>query len=128
MMKRILVVSMAILALVLVGCGDLDDDGELDTIILAGGDWDSFDLHNNIAQVIIEEGYGYETEVKMGSTAATFQGLRQGDIHIYMEVWTNAIKEIYEEGIESGDIKKVAVNFDDNVGGFFVPTYVIEGD
>src|SRR5690625_7990902 len=114
-MKRILVVLIASLALFFVGCGDLADDGDIDTIILAGGVWDSFDLHNDIVQVIIEEGYGYETEVQMGSTAATFQGSRQGDIHIYMDVWTNAIKEINEEGIECGDIIKVAINLDDNV-------------
>lgn len=127
-MRKIFVVLLFVLSFVLVSCGNLEDNGDLDKVVLAGGDWDSIDLHNNIAQIIIEEGYGYDTEVKMGSTAATFQGLRQGEIHVYMEVWTNTIKEIYEEGIDSGDIVDVSINFDDNQGGFHVPTYVIEGD
>src|SRR5690625_1250785 len=127
-MKKIVTVCLTTMMLLLAACGSLNEDGEIDKIIFAGGDWDSFQLHNSIAQTIIEEGYGYETEVKTGSTAAVFQGLRQGDIHVYMEAWTNTIKEIYEEGLESGDVVKVSVNFDDNQGGFHVPTYVIEGD
>ena len=45
-----------------------------------------------------------------------------------MEVWTDNIKDIYEEAIEKGDIVKVSTNFDDNTQGLYVPTYVIEGD
>jgi glycine betaine/proline transport system substrate-binding protein len=43
-----------------------------DKIVFADPGWDSARFHNGIAQTIIEEGYGYPTEVIAGSTAATF--------------------------------------------------------
>src|SRR5690625_4661878 len=45
-----------------------------------------------------------------------------------MEIWTDNIKDDYEEAIEAGDIEKVSTNFDDNEQGIYVPSYVIEGD
>src|SRR5690625_6637121 len=71
---------------------------------------------------------GYDTDIISGSTAATIQGLREGDINVYMEIWTDNIKDVYEEALEAGDIEKVSTNFDDNEQGLYVPTYVIEGD
>lgn len=127
MKKILLLVSTAIL-LVLSACGGSESSGEIDTIVFADAGWDSIRIHNSIAQKIVGEGYGYETEVTAGSTAATFQGLTEGDINVYMEAWTDNIKEIYNEAIDAGDVKKLSVNFDDNVQGLYVPTYVIEGD
>lgn len=127
--KHLRKISLGIIAAFLVflaACGS--DDGELETIVFADAGWDSINVHNYIAQTIVEEGFGYDTDITTGSTAATMQGLRDGDINVYMEVWTDNIKDIYEESIESGDIEKVAVNFDDNDQGLYVPTYVIEGD
>jgi len=59
---------------------------------------------------------------------ATFQGLREGDINVYMEVWTDNLYPAYDEAIEDEEVYDLAVNFDDNVQGIYVPTYVIEGD
>lgn len=128
-MKKILMLLSTAILVVLSACGSGSESSDkLDKIVFADAGWDSIRVHNSIAQKIIEEGYGYETEVTPGSTAATFQGLTEGDINVYMEVWTDNIKEIYNEAIDKGDIKKVSVNFDDNVQGLYVPTYVIEGD
>ena len=99
-----------------------------DTLVFADAGWDSIRVHNDIAAYIIEEGYGYKTDVIMGSTPITVKGLIQGDIDLYMEVWTDNVKELYEEGIASGDIVELAINFDDNAQGLYVPTYMIEGD
>jgi glycine betaine/proline transport system substrate-binding protein len=132
-MKKMFMLLMASMFVFLAACGGANGDGEgeadkLEKIVLADAGWDSIRFHNSIAQTILEEGYGYETDVTSGSTAATVQGLRQGDIDVYMEVWTDNIKEVYNEAIEEGDIVKTSVNFDDNVQGLYVPTYVIEGD
>ncbi|WP_188456544.1 ABC transporter substrate-binding protein [Virgibacillus oceani] len=128
-MKKLIVLSAAAFLLVLSACSGSDEaSGDIDKITFADAGWDSIRIHNNIARKIIEEGYGIDTEVTPGSTAATFQGLREGDINVYMEAWTDNIKEIYTEAIDEGDIKEVSVNFDDNVQGLYVPTYVIEGD
>lgn len=127
-MKKILFTMMAAAALLLTACGDSSSDGEIDTVVFADAGWDSINVHNAIAQRILEEGYDYDTDVTTGSTAATFQGLRDGDINVYMEAWTDNIRDVYDEAIEAGDVEELAVNFDDNDQGIYVPSYVIEGD
>ncbi|WLD93095.1 ABC transporter substrate-binding protein [Alkalihalobacillus sp. AL-G] len=131
-MKKLMMILSICLLSFLTACGGNDDaeNGEksIEKIIFADAGWDSIRFHNSIAQTIIENGYGYDTEVTSGSTAATVQGLRQGDINVYMELWTDNIKKVYNEAIDAGDIVKTSVNFDDNVQGLWVPTYVIEGD
>lgn len=128
MKKLIICLFVAVLAL-LTACGsDSASKDKIDKIVFADAGWDSIRVHNSIAQKIIEEGFGYKTDVTSGSTAATVQGLRRGDINVYMEIWTDNIKEVYDEAIDKGDIKKVSTNFDDNDQGLYVPTYVIKGD
>ncbi|MCT2535789.1 ABC transporter substrate-binding protein [Aquibacillus koreensis] len=135
-MKKLLLLLSTIFLLVLAACGGTDegnDAGEidveqLDTIVLADAGWDSIRFHNSVAKTIIENGYGYSTDIIPGSTAATVQGLREGDVNVYMEVWTDNIKEVYEEALDEGDIERVSTNFNDNTQGLYVPRYVIEGD
>src|SRR5690625_7652439 len=43
-------------------------------------------------------------------------------------MWTDTMKEVYEEGTEAGDLVTVVTNFDSVSNGFHVPAYVIEGD
>lgn len=45
-----------------------------------------------------------------------------------MEAWTDNFKEVYDPGIQSGDIVELSVNFDDNAQGLYVPTYMIKGN
>ncbi|MBD7944660.1 MULTISPECIES: ABC transporter substrate-binding protein [Psychrobacillus] len=127
-MKKIMLFFSLCMLLVLTACGNETSKDSIEVIKFADAGWDSIRLHNSIAQTIIEEGYGYETEVTSGTTAATMQSLEKGDINVYMEVWTDNIKDVYEKAIESGNIMKVATNFADNAQGLYVPTYVIEGD
>lgn len=126
-LKRLLVSLVMVMILVITACG-AEDEQAIDTIILADAGWDSIRIHNSITQIIIEEGYDYKTDITLGSTAATMQGLRDGDIHVYTEVWIDNMKELYEEVTSSGDVKRVSTNFSDIDQGLFVPTYVIEGD
>lgn len=126
-MKRLLFAGILGL-IILVGCTSTDADGDLETIKFVDAKWDSLQVHNYIAGTIMEEGYGYNTEIVTSSTAAGVQGLRQGDTHVFMEMWPDNIRDLYDEAIESGDIKKLSINFDDNAQGLYVPTYVIEGD
>lgn len=128
-MKKLIMGSSLVAALALLSaCGSDSGDEEISVITFADAGWESIRVHNAIAQFIVENGYGYETETTMGSTAITVQGLREGDINVYMEIWTDNIKDLYEESIESEEIIEVSTNFDDNVQGLYVPTYVIEGD
>ena len=114
--------------LVLGACSSEASKDSIDVITFGDAGWDSLRVHNSIAQIIVEEGYGYETEVTSGTTAATLQALEKGDVNAYMEIWSDNVKDVYEKMIDSGDIVKVSTNFDDNAQGLYVPTYVIEGD
>jgi len=101
---------------------------EKPTLVFADAQWESIQFHNSVAQFIVEKGYGYKTDVVSGSSSITLLGLIQGDIDIYTEVWVDNVLEKYNEGIKSGDIKEVSLNFDDNAQGLYVPTYLIKGD
>lgn len=128
--KKILLLTTVFALLILSACGGNSDAGaaKKETIVFADAGWDSIRFHNSVAQTIIEHGFGYKTDVTQGSTPATFTGLREGDIDVYMEVWTDNIKEQYEEATSEGSVVELSVNFDDNSQGLYVPTFVIEGD
>lgn len=128
MMRKLTLVISACFLLILSACGSSANKDDIKVITFADAGWDSIRLHNSIAQMIVEEGYGYETDVTTGSTVATLKSLEKGEINVYMEVWTDNIKELYEETLERGDIIKVSTNFADNAQGLYVPTYVIKGD
>ncbi len=132
-MKKIAGIIAAMTLLFLAACGGSGSNAEKskkekDKIVFADAGWDSIRIHNAIAQTILEEGYGYKTDMTAGSTSATLQGLRKGDIDVYMEVWTDNVEDVYQDAIDSGDIIKTSVNFDDNDQGLYVPSYVIHGD
>lgn len=127
--KYLVIALIFALVISVTGCSsDNSDNGGKPTLVLADAGWDSIQFHNSVAQLIIENGYGYETDIMVGSTPITTDGLIKGDIDIYMEVWTDNVIELYEPAINSGEILELATNFDDNVQGLYVPTYVIKGD
>lgn len=126
MNKKILLLLLSII-LALVACNE-SGNGEKSTIIIGDGDHDSRKVHNHIAQTIIENGFGYDVEITFGSRAAVFQGIRDGEIDVDLEVWSDNIMEIYEEALEADEIITASTNFNDNEQGIYVPTYVIEGD
>ena len=127
-MRKIALLLSLSLVLLLSACGGGASKDSIDVIKFADAGWDSIRVHNSIAQLIVEEGYGYKTEEINGTSAATFQALEKGDVNVYMEVWTDNLKDIYEEALEKETILSLATNFDDNSQGLYVPTYVIEGD
>ena len=126
-MRKWIITLMTLSLLALAACSEQSTD-DIDVIKFADAGWDSIRVHNSIAQTIIEEGFGYDTEVTTGTSTATLQALQQGDLNVYMEVWTDNLKEIYEKAIDRGDILRASTNFDDNTQGLYVPSYVIHGD
>ncbi|WP_053954872.1 ABC transporter substrate-binding protein [Inediibacterium massiliense] len=123
----ILVIAFSMIGLTACGGGQSEGANEKPKLILGDAGWDSFTFHNEVAKIIIENGFGYKTDITRGSTPATFTGLRRGDIDIYMEGWSTLLSD-YDEAIESGDIVELSINYDDNAQGFYVPTYMIKGD
>ncbi len=132
--KKSRAVLVLLLMLIMIGFGvGCSQDGqnaavkEKPTLVMADAGWDSIRFHNDVAKIIIENGYGYKTDVKMGSTPVTFTGLIQGDIDIYMETWSDNLNN-YQEALTNGDVLELSLNFGDNKQGMYVPTYIIKGD
>lgn len=123
----VLLITMSLIACGQANDGQVEASTENKTIVLADAGWDSIRLHNSVAGTIIKEGFGYDTEVIIGSTSATILGLNNGDIDVYMEVWRDNMPK-YREYLENGDVAELSINFDDNAQGLYVPTYVIKGD
>ncbi|KUG02467.1 abc transporter substrate-binding protein [hydrocarbon metagenome] len=130
---RIMLVGVLICCLVLVGCGGQEGSSQptdtKDVLTLADASWDSIKVHNRIVGFIVEHGYGYPTpEYIFGDTLPLLQGTIKGDVDIYMEVWADNIKEAWETGLTDGTVKDLGPNLPDGPQGWWVPTYMIEGD
>lgn len=102
---------------------------EVDRPVVFGGlDWDSNAFHTEVARIILEEGYGCETDVIPGSTLPLVTGLGRGDIDVLMEIWRDNLVEPWEAALARGDVIDLGVNFPDALQGWYVPRYLIEGD
>ncbi len=110
MRKLALLFSISLIVL-LSACGAGASKDSIDVITFTDAGWDSVRVHNSIAQFIVEEGYGYKTDVTNGTTAATLQSLEKGDINVNMEIWTDNVKDVYEKAIENGTISKALNEF-----------------
>ena len=113
---------------------------EKEVIKFHDGQWGSLWAHNAVAMYIVEVGYGYPVEEVQGTTGTMQVTLPEGDVHVNMELWRANVLEWYRGEIEKGTVMDLAGTVD-NVGngapgqilevsrqGFYVPTYVIEGD
>src|SRR5690625_6243299 len=54
--------------------------------------------------------------------------MRDNEVDVHIELWSKNISDYYHESLKNGDFQLMSINFDDNKQGFYVPTYVIEGD
>ena len=147
-----IIALIAAMALIVAACDDATDDGVADdavaddteevsddaddavgawhgerAIVYADYNWDSAILLNRISQFIVEEGYGYETDMIPGETIPLFQGQLDGDIDISMEIWVDQMPP-YQPALDAGQVVQLGNSVDDTVQGWWVPTYMIEGD
>ena len=128
-MKKICLIMLVIILSIGVALTGCNGDEEKATIKLSELNWGSAQFQSAMAKIIIEEGYGYPVEIVPGSTIPLFQGLRTGDVDVYLEGWLQNQQEAYDEAMAAGDIVNLAFINDDNwQSGFVIPTYVIEGD
>lgn len=122
-MKKVITMVMSlVLILSLSACS-----GQKEPIVIGEGDWDSNAFHDQVVKIIIEEGYGVETEIVTADTAIMVSGLKTQDIDVSMELWSDNVPT-YDDDIAAGDYVELATNFDDNTQGLYVPTYMVEGD
>ncbi len=122
-MKVATIVMMLFMATTWSAVVDADD-----TLHFADYSWDSVQVHNRIAGFIIHHGFGYDVDYIFGDTEPLLLGLRRGDIDIAMEMWVDNILDAYKEALGANEIIDLGSNFPDSPQGWYVPTFVIEGD
>ena len=96
-------------------------------VVFAGLDWDSNAFHTAVAQRIVRDGFGCEVDAIPGSTIPLINGMARGDIHVIMEVWKSNTPPSWTQGVASGKLVEVGVNFPDAMQGWFVPRYLVQG-
>ncbi|KZL17307.1 Glycine betaine-binding periplasmic protein precursor [Pseudovibrio axinellae] len=97
-------------------------------IVFAGLDWDSNSFHNSVAEFIMQNGYGCETDSIPGSTIPLLNGMARGDIDVTMEIWPDNVTEALAKGIKNKQFVDLGVNFPDATQAWYVPKYLVEGD
>ncbi|TFG83833.1 MAG: ABC transporter substrate-binding protein [Erysipelotrichales bacterium] len=125
MKKSFILLLLLSLSLMFSGCSTSGTKDK--TVVFADAGWDSIQLHNAVAGYVLEKGFGFTWSQVTGSTAITYQALKDGEIDVYMEVWTDNLAP-YNQDLAAGLFDEYGVNYDDNAQGLYVPRYVIEGD
>ncbi len=96
-------VGVVVLALSLLAaaCGE---DEEKPTLLFADTQYESMFINDAIAQFIIEEGYGYPTELVPVTTQIAQVTLAKGDTDIYIELWYEYMPDWADREIAAGNI------------------------
>lgn len=89
---------------------------------------DSSQIHNRIGAFIVEHGYGYDVDFLYAETHPGMLAMRRGDAHIGMELWVDNFLDLWEDSIANDQLLDMGPNYPDALQGWYVPTYVIEGD
>ena len=100
-----------------------------ETVVFSDLNWTSAQVQNRIAQYILENGYGYPTDVILGATIPNFQGFQKGDIHVTMEIWLPNQSIGWEKALEIGDVVSVGTSLvGDWQSTFVIPKYVADAN
>jgi glycine betaine/proline transport system substrate-binding protein len=114
---------------ILASCAPAEQEDQPVSVTFADMTWDSVRVHNRIVAFILQEGYGgYTIDYTQGATTAMATGLRQGDLDVILESWHNNWNDAYDEAMAAGDFLDLGPNYPEAPQGWYVPTYVIEGD
>ena len=97
------------------------------TLVFSELNGTSAQVQNRIAQYVVEIGYGYPTDVVLGATQPLFQGLRNGDTHITMEIWLPNQNEAWSEAQANGEVVSLGQSLGkDWQSAFVIPAYLQE--
>ncbi|WP_310621713.1 ABC transporter substrate-binding protein [Flexibacterium corallicola] len=122
--------SLAALLMGSMGAASASTDScEIDRpVVFAGLDWDSAAFHNSVAQYILEEGYGCETDIIPGSLIPLINGMARGNVDVTMEIVPSSSPEALIKGLNENAFVDLGVNYPDSMQGWFIPKYLVEGD
>jgi glycine betaine/proline transport system substrate-binding protein len=102
--------------------------GEGKPVHFAGITWESGSFTSEVLSFIVKNGYGCQTDVVPGSTAATETALSRNDLQVWAEQWTGR-SEIIAGAVKSGTVKLVGDTLPGGTKeGWYVPDYLVHGD
>ena len=102
---------------------------QADTIRLAENDWTGQLVDINLAKVILTEEMGLDVELVFADYTGQWAALATGDLDVAMEIWPSFSFDAHEEWIdEKGKVEVIGELGVIGSSGWFVPTYMIEGD
>jgi glycine betaine/proline transport system substrate-binding protein len=107
---------------------EAEDAGEKQTVRFGDEQWQSLWIENSIATFIVENGYGYPTEIIEVTTPVMQQSLETRDLDVNMEIWVANLQEWWDAVREEGTVIDGGPIFESSAQGWYVPRYVIEGD
>lgn len=126
----ILKIAASILALVILGTPAMNAHAASTAAIkIAENDWTGQLVDINLAKIILEEHMGKKVELIFADYTGQWVGLANGNLDVGMEIWPSISTAAHQEWID--EKKKVEVLGELGVvatAGWYVPTYVIEGD
>ena len=99
-------------------------EAEKEPIVFSDLNWTSSEIQVRVAKYIVEHGYGYPTDAVAGDTISLFEGLKNNDTDVTMEIWLPNQQEVWDAALESGVVVDVGKSLEDNWQGFVVPQYV----
>jgi len=121
------VVGLSLLLVSTVGCAEAVVEVDKEPLKFADGGWDSVQFLNRVAAYIAENGYDYpQSEFLPCESITMIQGTRRGDMDIIMEGFYHQQPEVWQEGIDAGEMIMLGVVFPGTWQGWLVPTYMIE--
>jgi glycine betaine/proline transport system substrate-binding protein len=129
-MKKILALFISLaLVITLVGCTTSSTDsssGVEGTVVTIGeGDWDSNAFLDQVVKIILEEGYGAEADIITADTSIMVSSMTTDDIDVCLELWSDNVVT-YDDDIAAGNYVELGLNYDDNMQGLYIPTYLAE--
>lgn len=99
----------------------------METIVFSDLNWASAQIQNRVAQYIVDKGYGYNTDVVFGATLPLFQGLRNGDTHVTMEIWLPNQNDAWFEALAQEEVVEIGASLGkDWQSAFVIPKYLQE--
>jgi glycine betaine/proline transport system substrate-binding protein len=72
----------------------------------AGVTWESGNFTTEVLCIVLKEGYGRQTDIVPGGTAATETGLSRNDLQVWGEQWTGR-SEIIAGAVQAGTVKLI---------------------
>ena len=100
-----------------------DASGEKTAVRFSDLNWDSALLQNRIAAFIVENGYGYPTELVPGDTVLLWEALTNGDSDVTMEMWP-AQQEWYNDLEDQSIVQIVGESLAGGWEAWVIPQYI----